>query len=656
MDAMDQFRAAIRASGLTPPDHIVADGAIHRFSTNGKRSDDAGWYVLHEDSVPAGAFGDWRTGMQQTFRADIGRPLTPQEIQIDLERMRQAQAARQALVEQERAQAAESAAARWERAKPANGHAYLQSKGVSGTDIRELAGELLIPISDTSGAMVNLQRILPDGTKRFLKGGKVVGGYMLLGHTVGDRLVICEGYATGATIHECTRLPVAVAFNAGNLLPVAQAMRAAYPSTRITIAADNDQWTDGNPGMTHAARAAAAVGGDTIAPSFKDVSQRPTDFNDLARLEGADAVKAALLDPPMRYSVQSIGDVLAAPRPRWQVRGLIQEQGLGVVFGEPGCGKSFLVLELMASVARGREWFGRRVRQGVCVYVGLEGSLRDRLAAYMQHHDLSPDDLRDLLVIERQPVNLLHGAADAQGVIESVRRALRGRRPGMLVIDTLNRTMPGGNENSSEDMGAVVAHAGLMQRELACMVIFVHHSGKDSSKGARGHSSLKGAADLELEVVNRDGERSVIAVKVKDGEGDQKIDFSLSSIDLGPTSEHDPEAAPDERDTSLVVVPTVDLSAVCKPSAPRRLPTGRHQRIVFDALKECIGHFGEPLPATSSIPSNVRGVLFSTAQGFASQRIPADSAKRKNEIFGRAMTSLTVDHYVQTWGDWVWIS
>lgn len=109
-----------------------------------------------------------------------------------------------------------------------------------------------------------------------------------------DRLFICEGYATGASIHEATGHAVAVAFDSGNLKPVAEALRRKYPETKLIICADNDQWTEGNPGTTKAKEAAEAVGAAIVCPSFTDVSTKPTDFNDMVRLSGIESVKSAL--------------------------------------------------------------------------------------------------------------------------------------------------------------------------------------------------------------------------------------------------------------------------------------------------------------------------------------------------------------------------
>ena len=152
---------------------------------------------------------------------------------------------------------------------------------------------LLIPLRD-GAELHSLQTIAADGGKRFLPGGRVAGCYFSIGKP-GDTVCIAEGYATGATIHEATGYLVAVAFNAGNLEAVARKVRERLPEARIILCADDDAGTAGNPGVTKATQAARAVGGFVAVPDFgDDRPQEATDFNDLARFRGTEAVKRAV--------------------------------------------------------------------------------------------------------------------------------------------------------------------------------------------------------------------------------------------------------------------------------------------------------------------------------------------------------------------------
>lgn len=269
LDALSQFRDAIQAAGLTPPDTIEADGKLRRFASNGKRGDDAGWYLLHGDGIPAGGFGCWRDGLSQTWRADIGRTLTPAEEAAHRAKVEAMRRDREAEEAKRKAEAQAKAAAIWQKAEPApENHPYLARKGIQPHGARLHKGALVIPMR-AGGELHSLQFIGADGDKRFLTGGRVAGCYFSIGNPMGAAaLCIAEGFATGASIHQATGYPVAVAFNAGNLGPVAKAMREKFPDLPLILCADDDSRTEGNPGLTKASEAARLVGGLLAIPDF----------------------------------------------------------------------------------------------------------------------------------------------------------------------------------------------------------------------------------------------------------------------------------------------------------------------------------------------------------------------------------------------------
>ena len=263
-DPIVEFRGAISGAGLPVPERIVADGEIHRFSTNGKASDDSGWYVLHVDGFPAGAFGCWRQGIEQKWRARKSNELTAQELQKHRKNLRAIKLRRDEEAAERHRQAALKARRIFEAAQPATGHPYLKQKGIGSHGARQRETELVLPIYDETGQVCSLQFVDGDGGKRFLPNGKVSGGHFPIGR-LGDVLYICEGFATGASIREATGAAVAVAFNSGNLKPVAKAMCAKHPQLKIILAADNDVRSDGseNTGVAKASDAAVAAGGTT---------------------------------------------------------------------------------------------------------------------------------------------------------------------------------------------------------------------------------------------------------------------------------------------------------------------------------------------------------------------------------------------------------
>ncbi|MEW8053067.1 MAG: DUF3987 domain-containing protein, partial [Candidatus Thiodiazotropha sp.] len=187
---------------------------------------------------------------------------------------------------------------------------YLLKKGVGAYGLKSDGFNLLVPMRDENGTLHSIQTIDPDGAKKFLPGGRVKGCYYPIGKPNGV-LCIAEGFATAASIHKATGHAVAVAFNSGNLKPVAQALRKKLPDVELILCADDDVRTEGNPGVSSATEAAQLVGGTVAVPDFGD--NRPegaTDFNDLHKHAGVDAVRASIeaAKPPTVEESTSVND------------------------------------------------------------------------------------------------------------------------------------------------------------------------------------------------------------------------------------------------------------------------------------------------------------------------------------------------------------
>jgi putative DNA primase/helicase len=276
-----EFASALASDSMPVPSLPIDDGVLYRFHIEGDKTGSLnGWYVLHGGRVPAGAYGSWKTGFKNTWRANTGTALT--QADRDSASRLIAAAKQQRRDEQQRLHqaAAQSAAQFWASASPADAnHAYLQAKQVKPYGLRQTGKTLLAPLH-AAGKLVNLQRITPDGQKKFLYDGQVTGAYYPIRGPQGE-LYICEGVATAHTIHALIGVSVVAAMNCGNLKPVAQYFRCRYPDLPITLAADNDHSTAGNPGITKATEAAAAVEGLIVWPRFPAGAQG-TDFNDLA--------------------------------------------------------------------------------------------------------------------------------------------------------------------------------------------------------------------------------------------------------------------------------------------------------------------------------------------------------------------------------------
>lgn len=271
---VNDFLAAIAAAGLAPIKPIeLPEGRIVRFRVAGDKAGSRnGWAIFHSHPIAAGAFGSWKTGEQHTWRSTSNETATPAEraeLQRKLQAAQQARAAEEARV---RAEAAARALKLWNGAKPAtDDHPYLRAKGVHAYGLRALRDQLMVPARDADGRLNTLQFIGPDGSKRFLTGGRIAGCYYAIGRP-DDVLLLAEGYATAATLHQATGRAVAVCFNCGNLVAVARALRDKFPNLRFVICADNDAGTPGNPGLTAAHQAAKAIGARVAFPSFEGVA------------------------------------------------------------------------------------------------------------------------------------------------------------------------------------------------------------------------------------------------------------------------------------------------------------------------------------------------------------------------------------------------
>jgi hypothetical protein len=210
------------------------------------------------------------------------------------------------------------------------------------------------------------------------------------------------------------------------------------------------------------------------------------------------------------------------------VKGLIDARALALFYGEAGCGKTFLALDMALHVAAGREWFGRRTTGGRVVYVAAEAgrSIRNRVAAWAREkgNGIAVD-----FAAVVSPVDLCHPKTwDVPELAAAVGGA------DLVIIDTVSRALAGGNENAPDDMGAFVTALDLLRAKLGCAIVAVHHIGKDASRGGRGHSLLHCAVDTEVEVERCDGGASVATVtKQRDGPGGGEIGFLMRQVYLG---------------------------------------------------------------------------------------------------------------------------
>lgn len=254
-----------------------------------------------------------------------------------------------------------------------------------------------------------------------------------------------------------------------------------------------------------------------------------------AEFFGAD--DAGFSDPaeatPLGFTM--LDDVEPVWSSRHLVDDLLTEGSFAVLYGESNSGKTFLATDIALHVATGRDWRGREVEQGGVVYVAAEGGtgLRNRLSAWKAHHAVNEAPF----AVVPSGIDLSKAGSDGPRVIATAEALAKrtGMPTRLIVIDTLSRALAGGDENSSADMGAFVRAVDQIREATGAAVLVVHHSGKDTSRGARGHSLLRAAVDTEIEVQTTEDSpaRTAVVRKQRDVECTGEFGFTLEVIELG---------------------------------------------------------------------------------------------------------------------------
>ena len=273
-EALPQFLAAMEAAGVRPAEPIaqrLGRGGLIRFKCEGDRKPN-GWAVLHLDGRPAGAFGWYKGGIREKWRADGGAPVSSSERERLQREWRETARRREAEKVKAQGAAAVEAARLWSLGESADPeHPYLVRKGLPGEGLKQKGNRLLVPMRDIEGRLWNVQRIAPDGFKCFLPGGRTIGLLCIIG-AGGFTACLGEGYATMAAVRTATGLPVVAAFSGENLEAVARSLRRRWPRLDIVVCVDDDAHLVDHPqirrnlGLEYAKAAATAVDGRLAIP------------------------------------------------------------------------------------------------------------------------------------------------------------------------------------------------------------------------------------------------------------------------------------------------------------------------------------------------------------------------------------------------------
>jgi len=495
-----------------------------------------------------------------------------------------------------------SAADVWSRCEPATSqHPYIVSKGAVSVPLDALrvladddplrimgelmAGSLVVPCVATDGTLSTLQLIPPpDVAKRLKAAGKPgklnlpgckVEGWFTVGKIETSHTVyIVEGVGQAWACWQATGAAAVVAFGWGNVGKVAAALRQQDNAARLVLVPDAGKESDAYK-IAAETRAAVAVMPDGSPSNF--------DASDLMARDGVDTLRALLnsaSEPPKpapRYKLLNSADLAALPPLTWRIRGVLPADGLAGLYGPSASGKSFLALDAACAIASGDRWFECRVEVAPVVYACLEGEagLKLRAQAWEAHKGRTlPDGLHMVL----QPFKLTspQDVSDLAAVVPA---------GAVVFIDTLNRAAPLSDENSSKDMGEILEAAKRLQTLTAGLVVLVHHTGKNTAAGLRGHSSLFAAMDAAIEVTRDGDRREWKCAKSKDGADGEAHPFKLEVKTLGLDDYGDPI-------TSCVVV--VDNNAADIQRV--KLPQGGNQRLVYEGIRQLFkdGHTGKP--------------------------------------------------------------
>ena len=536
----------------------------------------------------------------------------------------------------------------WNRCEPATAdHAYIIAKRgrpdglrvVPAGDNLEIAGRpvagwLVVPVLSVAGELRTLQFIPSpgEGRKLNLQGASFADGFFATGNLADSPCAyIVEGIGQAWACHTATGCTAMVCFGAGRMATVAKALRSHHTPLRLILVPDRAQ-------ESKAEVIAKAVRAEWVGmPADKPANY---DANDYAAEYGTNALATLLATPKApvgRFRLLSATQVMNAPTLVWLVRGVLPATGLACIYGASGSGKSFLALDLCAAIAAGADWFDCRVRAGPVVYVALEGEagFSQRVKAWRMHYG---KDLPPALHFIMQGFDL-RDAGDVTEIAAAVNAS--GCAGGVLVIDTLNRAASGADENTSRDMGELIDACKRLQNELSGLVVLVHHSGKDATKGLRGHSSLYAALDAAIEVTRIDKRHEWAIDKSKDASDGERRAFTLQVVDIGNDDDGEPV-------TSCVVV--ADNGNATRQRV--KLPSGSTQRIVYEALGALLRE-GEHLGKAGAPPGRPC-VEIEVAAMVCADKLTCEPSRRRY-LMRRAITDMVANGVLVSNEGWLWL-
>jgi hypothetical protein len=430
-----------------------------------------------------------------------------------------------------------------------------------------------------------------------------------------------------------------------------------FEGAKVVIVRDNDK-----AGREH---------GDLVAEALKGIAQdilildppgvpekaglddwlQGKSDDDLWRMVSAHAYEPGKAPFKSRYGALWLYELAnASTKMAWVVKGVVPAHSFGGMVGEPSCGKSFLALDLAFTtgvLARSEaDWFGHKCFHGGVVYLAAEGQqgFIKRVKALLNRHEIDPDPTLPFVLLPTA-VDLRSPEGDTAGLLVEIKaHAERMSAPlSLIFVDTLNRAMGGGDENSSEDMGAFIRNCDKLREATGASVVVVHHLNASGTR-ERGHTSFKGALDFMLTVERGDMGKSWRITKQKDGEDGEQFAFALQSVVVGVDDDGDDI-------TSCIVQPSEKEVAQ---RTSRKLSTTAS--LAYRLLVDCTNDHGRGVPIEGL--RTQCGVKIEEFRDYCKRNnfTPPDGPPNSfYHKFSRAMDSLREANRIGVSGDWVWV-
>lgn len=497
----------IQAAGFELPHDIKTDG-FTRWGHNSKY-----WLTPVADGY---VFGDWTLrDKNYAFPNDVNL-LSPGERAELNRKINEERAKYRAEQKEQQAKVAETAASQFAKMSDAPAeHPYLARKQITANNAKYNPDtqSLVVPLYDSAGKLWSLQHINPDGEKRFLPGGRKKGCFCPFGDET-DTIVICEGFATAASIHAATGFYTVAAMDAGNLSPVACEIRNKHPKAKIIIAADNDWESENNTGVNAAVVAADEAYAALCVPEIDTPGM--SDFNDIAVSQGLEKVKrqlesvVAIRPLDGGYRVISAAEFLDQELPPidYLLYPLIPQNGLSLLYAERGAGKTFMAMAIAIAAASGFDFLKFKAdKPRRILYIDGEMDAREMQDRF--NLLIAGFESEGKTVIRENIKLFLSGLQDNATMPDLATSAgqrqveIYAKNVDLIIVDNIFSLYTAGRENDADSWTQFTAWSRKM-RAMGKAILWLHHTGKDKTRGPRGSSAIEAILNMSigLEVSN----------------------------------------------------------------------------------------------------------------------------------------------------------